>query len=433
MMMDALGIPIDGHDYDSACSAISRVTQPIENALTETFTNRQSVIPDMEMTPFEEQHGVNWDRDIAMKQAILHSDIYQTLPFYWPEERSWEEQRKSFSGSELSIAQKEAIVSILHSALEPKIFAKLNCRNKAVIEYKNSLGAGHVEKKLPQMSASRNTATQTPPTTQQQLRYGQKKAIRKDKIGVGCLLEAIGLGICLFTLLTIIGPIIGLAVFGCGFAIARQKRFVCVNCGNELSPESKFCPACSAIYEQGVLHKTVEILGKAVLAIIIIGVVVLYFGGKDMRTNLWQKISSSGQDSDIDPMLTTGGGKASSVDEKNAREIGGFNGTLSSSPKDSSLLTTPSAEGNPSELNLPKIDLSRFEERDLILEREWEDLKGRKLQAALKEVTKNESGAYIGHFRRPNGEEFEYAILKLSRSDRELIKNTMIREKLISE
>lgn len=81
-------------------------------------------------------------------------------------------------------------------------------------------------------------------------RYRSKKAIRKDKIGVGVLLEILGIAIGIFTLPSVIGPIIGLAMFGCGFAIARQKRFVCVSCGNELAPESKECPTCKAQYEK---------------------------------------------------------------------------------------------------------------------------------------------------------------------------------------
>ncbi len=81
-------------------------------------------------------------------------------------------------------------------------------------------------------------------------RFTHKRAIRKDRAGVGALLEMIGLVVVIFTFTTIIGPLIGVLLIACGFSIARQKRYVCVRCGNDMSKESKVCPACDARYDK---------------------------------------------------------------------------------------------------------------------------------------------------------------------------------------
>ncbi len=84
----------------------------------------------------------------------------------------------------------------------------------------------------------------------QELFYPTKKEIAKDKIGFGCLLELLGIALIIFTFFTVIGPIAGFIILLYGFSIARQKRYVCRNCGNELNKESKLCPACGAKYKR---------------------------------------------------------------------------------------------------------------------------------------------------------------------------------------
>jgi len=91
-----------------------------------------------------------------------------------------------------------------------------------------------------------NTIKPEDTPTGKRLRYRNKTAIRKDKIGFGFLLEVLGIVIGILTL----SPLIGAIIFFSGFAVARLKRFVCVNCGNELSRESKICPTCRAQYEK---------------------------------------------------------------------------------------------------------------------------------------------------------------------------------------
>jgi hypothetical protein len=60
--------------------------------------------------------------------------------------------------------------------------------------------------------------------------------------------SVLGFGIGIFFSVTVIGPVIGLALFCTGFAVARQKRFICLDCGNELARELRLCPACNATY-----------------------------------------------------------------------------------------------------------------------------------------------------------------------------------------
>ncbi len=79
--------------------------------------------------------------------------------------------------------------------------------------------------------------------------YEKKKAIRRDNIGLGVSLEILGIVIGVFYLATIIGPIVGLILFGFGYSIVRQRRYVCMNCGNELQSESRLCPICRATYD----------------------------------------------------------------------------------------------------------------------------------------------------------------------------------------
>lgn len=80
--------------------------------------------------------------------------------------------------------------------------------------------------------------------------YNKKKSIRRDSIGLGVSLEILGIAIGVFYLSTIIAPIVGLILFGFGYSIVRQRRYVCMNCGNELLPESRLCPVCRAKYDE---------------------------------------------------------------------------------------------------------------------------------------------------------------------------------------
>lgn len=77
-----------------------------------------------------------------------------------------------------------------------------------------------------------------------------KEVIRKDKVGIGVLLQLLALAVFIFTFFTIIGPIIGIAFFILGGKIHRCKRYICSECRNEVNKESKICPACSMRFEE---------------------------------------------------------------------------------------------------------------------------------------------------------------------------------------
>ena len=70
---------------------------------------------------------------------------------------------------------------------------------------------------------------------------------------------------------------------------------------------------------------------------------------------------------------------------------------------------------------------------DLIAERNWTDLQGRVLIASLIDALKRPDGSYYGKFRKPDGSEFEYDVLKLSKPDRALIKQALVKEGRIQE
>lgn len=80
--------------------------------------------------------------------------------------------------------------------------------------------------------------------------YEKKQGIKTDKIGVGIILQLIGIAIAIFTFATIIGPIIGVALLFAGGAVARQKRYLCQGCGNEMAKEARVCPVCKATYDE---------------------------------------------------------------------------------------------------------------------------------------------------------------------------------------
>jgi predicted amidophosphoribosyltransferase len=67
-----------------------------------------------------------------------------------------------------------------------------------------------------------------------------------DRLGVGCIVQAVGLGIMILTFFTVIGPVIGLAMLFYGGSVSRQKTYTCDNCGNYIAPTSTICPTCQS-------------------------------------------------------------------------------------------------------------------------------------------------------------------------------------------
>ena len=62
----------------------------------------------------------------------------------------------------------------------------------------------------------------------------------------------------------------------------------------------------------------------------------------------------------------------------------------------------------------------------LITERDWTDIRGRTLTTSLLDVIRRPNGSYYGKFKKTDGSEFEYDIIKLSKTDRSFIKKTLI-------
>jgi DNA-directed RNA polymerase subunit RPC12/RpoP len=71
-----------------------------------------------------------------------------------------------------------------------------------------------------------------------------KKRSSKDKIGLGCFIQGVGLLIGIWAFMTIIGPIIGFCLFLFGANLSRDKSFFCSNCGNAVAETSNLCPIC---------------------------------------------------------------------------------------------------------------------------------------------------------------------------------------------
>ena len=243
-----------------------------------------------------------------------------------------------------------------------------------------------------------SSVSNTPKQPLQQIVYTSKKAVSKDKIGIGCLLEAIGIFVFLITFFTIVGSLVGLALFACGYAIARQKRYVCRNCGNSLAPESKICPSCSAVYVTGIL----QILSKFLRFLLLIG---LFFFVYAVATGKWEGIQKSAQDWIEKKWSKDDSTVEPSVDNDNQSDV----------------------------TSEPVVTLPEIEPTDLIAERNWTDLQGRVLIASLIDTLKRIDGSYYGKFRKPDGTEFEYDVLKLSKPDRALIKQALVKEGRIQE
>ena len=445
LMLQSLELPVQGHDYESAFQAINQAADRIIQALDATFTNRESTIPCTKKNhaygyKYETQYhsfvGVDVKRDISIKKAIRFSDLYQQLqyfdqtkgvgilPYYDKVREIWIDveldEYDYDSRVKPSIEVQKKIVGILYEVLDKKIFKKLNCCNNEVQKFKDNL-EGDVTENIeePQIGQSQiiSTNQQTQPSTQapqifinqpssapttpqkptQQIVYTSKKAISKDKVGLGCLLEAIGICLFFLTIFTIIGPLVGLALFGCGYAIARQKRYVCRNCGNSLAPEAKICPTCSAVYTIGVF----QILMKCVRFFMLIALFLFLYA---VFTGKWDGIQQSALDW---------------YEEKYG--------------SDSASETIETDIDNPKVTTEPEVVVPEIEPTDLIAERDWTDLQGRKLKATLVDAFRRADGSYYGKFRKPDGTEFEYDVLKLSKTDRAMIKKVLVQEGRIIE
>ena len=274
MMMEALGIPITNHDRKSAYESINRVVDRIIEVLDATFTNRETNVPCTRYY-YDRDISVALKRDIAIKKAIRYSSVYNNLPHFEKERHVWiDANSNEFDYDPYftpSIETQKRIVEIVHDVLEEKIFKKLRCHDDEVARFKKEIESGNANECAGSPSSqsrfvvptNQQTHSSSPPTPivinnpaslpdtpkkpLQQVVYTSKKSVSKDKIGIGCLLEAIGIFVFFITFFTIVGPLVGLALFACGYAIARQKRYVCRNCGNSLAPESKICPSCSAV------------------------------------------------------------------------------------------------------------------------------------------------------------------------------------------
>lgn len=77
---------------------------------------------------------------------------------------------------------------------------------------------------------------------------GKKSARRADRIGLGALLQLVGVAFC-FIPGGILGISFGVAAFIVGAKISRGKRYLCDRCGNEVAQESRLCPTCHATFK----------------------------------------------------------------------------------------------------------------------------------------------------------------------------------------
>ncbi len=72
-----------------------------------------------------------------------------------------------------------------------------------------------------------------------------KKKKKSEFLGVGCLIEAVGLVLLfLFPIGTIIGVI--LLVVGSRYSY----KYVCSECGNKVEKTSKICPHCNVKFDE---------------------------------------------------------------------------------------------------------------------------------------------------------------------------------------
>ena len=109
---------------------------------------------------------------------------------------------------------------------------------------------------------------------------------------------------------------------------------------------------------------------------------------------------------------------------------------------DNSNTSNTAPNDNNENIEADEIEDSSFElkekEPDWISLREWTDIKGRKMEAAVVYVQEkiNENNfkrEYFCIFRKPNGEKHEYPVLNLSKPDRLFIKELMTKKGLLED
>ena len=81
--------------------------------------------------------------------------------------------------------------------------------------------------------------------------YAGKKT-KGEFMGIGCAIQAIGLG-CFF--IPFIGPVLGIILLIIGGRMAL--KLVCSNCGNRINQDAKTCPSCGAHFEQRFSRKAI--------------------------------------------------------------------------------------------------------------------------------------------------------------------------------
>lgn len=105
-----------------------------------------------------------------------------------------------------------------------------------------------------------------------------RKEHSADRLGVGCVVQAVGLAITILTFFTVIGPIIGLAMLLYGGSVSRQKTYTCDNCGNYIAPTSTVCPTCqSCITDSPGKVIMNQIKATALIAFSLILIFLIYF------------------------------------------------------------------------------------------------------------------------------------------------------------
>jgi predicted RNA-binding Zn-ribbon protein involved in translation (DUF1610 family) len=78
--------------------------------------------------------------------------------------------------------------------------------------------------------------------------FKTKKRVVRDRIGYGALFELVGLLILPLCLFSVAALIPAAMFFLVGWHVARRKRTLCADCGNDISEESTLCPVCGARY-----------------------------------------------------------------------------------------------------------------------------------------------------------------------------------------
>lgn len=102
-----------------------------------------------------------------------------------------------------------------------------------------------------------------------------RKEHTTDSAGGGCVVQAIGLALIVFTFFTFIGPVIGLVLLIYGGQISRAKYYTCGNCGNSIAAASTICPACQFFVEIDPGNKLMN--GIKIIILIVCTILLTYF------------------------------------------------------------------------------------------------------------------------------------------------------------